>query len=128
MAGETRDPIFLKSNGDPQELFSARDEVVDYVVLESDGAPKDITGDSIVVKAILTPDDTGQSPITLVYTTVIAAEQTLGSATRGRFQLTMPAAQHPASPGAPGGVVGDVLFNGKTRVLFTARLEISDAD
>lgn len=127
MAGETREAIFLKSDGEPQELFSARDEKVDYVVLDSEGNPKDITSDSIAIKAVLTPDDTGQSPTTLTYTTVIAPVQTLGAVTRGRFQLIMPAAEHPAGPGAPGDIVCDVIFNGKTRVLWEARLVISDA-
>lgn len=112
------DPVTVQ----PQLLYVAREERLNYLVIDYNDNPVDI--DSIAITSVASADaDPGGAPSTVDYQITKAPQSGL---TLGQFQLVIPASQNKIGD-APGTVRCDILIDGLTRITWHTRLVLSDA-
>ena len=115
-------------SGLPIRLYPGGEERLDYRLIDASGNPEDASSVTIEVRASIEPDTPEGQPsgsyVNVPMTIIVAPDQTVGSATRGVFQLVVGSGAVPVGS-VPGTVRGDFIVDGKVRAPWKCRGEAS---
>lgn len=118
----TRTQLYIEPVSDtPAELVVGRDAAYGFTILEANGRPRDLTGDTLEVAAKATTPDPSEDMTT--YTFDADADQVNN---RGLAVLNMPAAEHTLARVGP--VVIDLVINNRVFDDGRRTIELKESD